>query len=143
VLFALTQTMALLKTTKTMLPGDCVLTTYGVAVVTKAHQDQDGLLFYARLWRMPGKSIASSSYACLTRDTVSSICFIVFLNSELFLQLFDFCPGYGLLPMLLRFMVTFTIHFSGQLLTYVSPFRLPNLKLPYFEPLDLISTHRF
>jgi hypothetical protein len=64
-----------------MFPGDCVLTTYGVAVVTHLCQnDRDDSLFYARLWRIPGKSIASSSYACLRTDSVST----------LLLQQFDF-----------------------------------------------------
>jgi hypothetical protein len=59
-----------------MLPGDCVLTTYGVAVVTHLCTDtHDRSLFCARLWRIPGKSIASSSYATLRKDSVSFFCF--------------------------------------------------------------------
>lgn len=48
-----------------------MLTTFGVAVVIKLCQNDDDCRFYARLWRMPGKSIASSSYACLRKDSVS------------------------------------------------------------------------
>jgi len=47
-----------------------VLTTFGVAVVIKLCQNDDDCRFYARLWRIPGKSIASSSYACLRKDSI-------------------------------------------------------------------------
>mmetsp|Transcript_10633 Transcript_10633/g.15556 ORF Transcript_10633/g.15556 Transcript_10633/m.15556 type:complete len:1439 (-) Transcript_10633:229-4545(-) len=64
----------------TIVPGACVLTAFGVAVVTKlcsgekeAEIDNElplDCLFQARLWRQPGKSIASSSIAYLRRDSV-------------------------------------------------------------------------
>jgi hypothetical protein len=77
-----------------MLPGDCVLTTYGVAVVTHLCADShDGSLFCARLWRIPGKSIASSSYAYLRKDSVSS--FLSFLS-------FYVLPSPCMLPKLLK-----------------------------------------
>ena len=60
--------------------GDAVLTRYGAGVIVgeskRAENDDDGLAFFyqVRLWRVPGKSIASSSLAYLTPSSVRSIC---------------------------------------------------------------------
>jgi len=53
--------------------GDIVLTTYGVAVVVKTYRSEDGKVetFKARIWRIPSKSIASSSVAYLQSNCVS------------------------------------------------------------------------
>jgi hypothetical protein len=66
-----------------MKKGDCVLTTYGVGVVTNVssdagREDDDGNgagalssgMFDALLWRIPGKSMASCASACLRQDAV-------------------------------------------------------------------------
>lgn len=69
--------------------GDVVLTLYGVGVIISSHQvhsyDDEGnttkpvstLAYKVRLWRQPGKSIASSSIAYLQHNCVSS-----FLDNE-------------------------------------------------------------
>ncbi len=63
-------------------PGSVVLTIYGVAVVIeniKLPNTSDEIVdtvsnsFKARLWRQPGKSIASSATAYLQNQCVSSL----------------------------------------------------------------------
>jgi hypothetical protein len=61
-------------------PGDVILTTFGVAVVTRIPQgENEGAqqLFEAKLWRMPFKSIGSSTTGFLRMDTVSFRCSII------------------------------------------------------------------
>lgn len=58
-------------------PGNIVLTLYGVAVIISnqvyTYGDQTILSYKVRLWRQPGKSIASSSVAYLQHDCVSCL----------------------------------------------------------------------
>lgn len=58
-------------------PGDVVLTTFGVAVIISnrevvydSHENQTISSYKVRLWRQPGKSIASSSVAYLQYDCI-------------------------------------------------------------------------
>lgn len=65
-----------------LVPGEIVLTTIGVAVITSVSHgtddavnsrdvsDAEPLFFQARLWRIPGRSIGSSTTASLRRDTI-------------------------------------------------------------------------
>ena len=49
-------------------PGDPVLTIYGTGVIVQQRKDS----FYAvRIWRIPGKSMASSALALLAPSAVS------------------------------------------------------------------------
>ena len=73
------------STAKPFLPGDVVLTSYGVGVIascpsTETHIDAEkpavesisrSPSYNVLLWRSPGKSIASSSHAYLQADAVS------------------------------------------------------------------------
>ena len=66
----------------TFLPGDVVLTSYGVGVITSCPKETDDSAqassvvlvgapsFRVLLWRIPGKSIGSSSVAHLQRNAV-------------------------------------------------------------------------
>ena len=56
-------------------PGDIYLTTYGVAVIIHVKECEGreaASLFKAKLWRYPGKSIATSATATLSASCVSS-----------------------------------------------------------------------
>ena len=51
------------------IPGTVVLTEFGVAVIIKTWKHSNS--FQARLWRVPGKSVASSCVAFLVYSSVS------------------------------------------------------------------------
>jgi hypothetical protein len=58
--------------------GDVVQTSYGVGVLigTPSQNDSTDTAYQVRLWRMPGRSIGSSSVAYLHSDAVSSSNFV-------------------------------------------------------------------
>ena len=51
-------------------PGDVVETSYGVGVVTQC-PSEESTFYRILLWRLPGKSIGSSSIASLQHTAVS------------------------------------------------------------------------
>lgn len=52
--------------------GDVVETAYGVGVIVENRPDDD-VFFAVRLWRQPGKSVATAALAYLQRNAVSCI----------------------------------------------------------------------
>lgn len=59
----------------TLKAGDIYLTTYGVAVIIKVNENEGGEVesFRAKLWRQPGKSVATSATATLATNCVRFI----------------------------------------------------------------------
>ena len=58
-------------------PGDVVETSYGVGVVTNCPTEERNI-FRILLWRIPGKSIGSSSIAYLQPNAVSALFYFHF-----------------------------------------------------------------
>lgn len=61
------------------MPGDVVRTAFGVGVLianSSARQDSTDGANQVRLWRTPGRSIASSSVAYLRSDAVSVVSYM-------------------------------------------------------------------
>lgn len=79
------------------LPGDVVLTSFGVGVIvscpTKSSVEETDVEtfhsnYHVRMWRVPGKSIGSTSTAYLQPDAVSLLCAAaLYLCTELELRL--------------------------------------------------------
>lgn len=68
------------------LPGDAVLTSFGVGVIITCPADDDTIKQYAvRLWRDPGTSIGSTATAYLQPEAVS------YLDPSLLLFLTEYC----------------------------------------------------
>ena len=57
-------------------PGDSVWTAFGAGVIVK-DKNENELFYTVRLWRVPGKSIASSSLAFLHPSSVRNLALLL------------------------------------------------------------------